>query len=113
MRGVELDEPVARRAGEADGSLDERAVEGGEDRLRVVAVGGVGRGDRVGGDEDRMAGRVVDGRRVGAAVARAAAAVAVDGRVEADVQPAGRGPGLSGCEARPASARVFRPGSVT
>jgi hypothetical protein len=33
-----------------------------------------------------MARRAVDGRRIGAAVARPAAAVAVDRRVEADVQ---------------------------
>ena len=86
VRCVELHEAVALRADEADRCRGERAVERGEDRLRVVTVGGVRRGDRVGGDEDRMTGRVVDGRRIGAAIARAAAAVAVDRRIEADEQ---------------------------
>ena len=83
---VELLEAVALRAGEPDGSLVERAVERGEDRLGVIPVGGVGRGDRVGGHEDRMAARVIDGCRVRPAIARATAAVAVDRRVEADEQ---------------------------
>ena len=64
------------------------------DRLRVVAVGRVRRRDRVGGDEHGMPGRGVDRRGVGAAVARPAAAVAVHGRVEADVEPRA---GLAGC----------------
>ena len=48
---------------------ERRAVERGEDRLCVVAVGGVRRRHGVGGDGHRVSGRAVDGRRVGATVA--------------------------------------------
>ena len=107
--GVELDEAVARVADEAARGLRERAVERGVDGLRVVAVGRVRRGDRIGGDEHRVAGRAVDRRRVGAAVARAAAAVAVHRRVEADVEPKpARASALNATRIR----TVFRLGSV-
>ena len=86
VAGVELDEAVARAADEAARCRGERAVEGGEDWLRIVAIGGVRRGDRVGGDQDRMAGRGVDRRVVGAAVAGPAATVAVDRRIESNVE---------------------------
>ena len=89
-------------------------VERGEDRLGVVPVGGVGGGHRVGGHEDRVAARVVDGCRVRPAVARAAAAVAVDGRIEAHEQlergaAVGLGLGVNASRIRTA----FRLGSVT
>ncbi len=84
--GIELDEPVAGASDEAAGGLGEHPVERGMDRLRVVAIRGIGRGDRIRRDEHRMSGRVVDRRRVGSAVARPAASVAVDRRVEAHVQ---------------------------
>ena len=88
--GVELDEPVARSAHEAARRLAERAVQRREDRLRVVTVRGVRRGDRIRRDEDGMAGRVVHRRGVGPAVPRAAAAVPVDRRIEPDVEPVAR-----------------------
>ena len=56
------------------------------DRLRIVTIGGVRRGDQVGGDQDRMAGRGIDGRVIGATVAGPAAAVAVDRRIEPNEQ---------------------------
>ena len=84
--GVELHETVAGRAGETALRLRERPVQRNGDRLRVVPVRGTRRRHGVEGDEDAVPGRCVDRRAVGAAVVRAAAAVPVHGRVEADVE---------------------------
>ncbi len=73
------------------------------DRLCVVAVRRVRRRVRVGGDEHRVPGRTVDRRRVCAAVAHPAAAVAVHGRVEAHVELVA---GLLGIEPDPHQHRV-------
>ena len=86
VAGVELGQAIAGCAGESAGDLGERAVERGEHRLGVVTVGRVGRRVGVVGHRDRVPGRGVGDCRVGAAVARAATTVAVDGRVEADVE---------------------------
>ena len=107
MRCIQLHEPVARRADEAARGLGQGAVERRVDRLRVVAVRRIRRRVRVGGDEHRVPGGVVDRRRVGAAVARPAAAVAVHGRVEAHVEPVAR---LLGVDPDPHQHRV--PGRI-
>ncbi len=86
MVGIELDQTVAGGADEAGLRLRDRPVESDVDGLRVIAVGGVRRGVRIVGDGHRVAGRGVDRCRVGAAVATPATTVAVDGRVEAQVQ---------------------------
>ena len=82
---VELDEAVARAADEPTLDGAERPVEGGVHRLGVVAVRGLGGGARIGRHGDRMAGRGVDGCRIGTAVAAAPAAVAVHAGIEPDV----------------------------
>ena len=85
-RGVELCEPVAGGPGEAARDLCERRIEGCVDRLCVVAVDGVRRRVRVGGDEDGVAGGGVGGGRVCAPVPAAAAAVSVHRRIEAEIE---------------------------
>ena len=84
MRGVELNESVAGRAGETGRRGRERPVgaQGERGRHRVVAVVRVAHGVRIARNEGIRRGR----RVVGAAVGAAAAAVAVHGRVEPDVQ---------------------------
>ncbi len=92
-RGIELDQAVAPGADEAVRHLAERGrgVEGDVDGLRVVAVGGVRRRHRIRRNEDRVAQGGVDRSRVGAAVPTATAAVAVDRRIEAHVEPVAPG----------------------
>ncbi len=89
MRRVELGQPVAGGSREAVRDLRERfrGVQRDRDRLGVVAVRGVRRRHRVGRDEHVVTGRGVDRSGVGAAVATPAAAVAVDGGIEAHVEP--------------------------
>ena len=88
MRGVELDQAVRRASRETVRDLRrERRVERGICRLGVVTVRRIRRRARIVRDEDRVTGRGVSQRRVGAAVAAAAAAVAVHRRVEAQVEP--------------------------
>ncbi len=88
VAGVELVQAVARLPGEAVGHLRERprGVQGAEDGLRVVAVGRVRLRDRIRADEQRVARGGRDVPAVGAAVAVPAAPVAVERRVEADVE---------------------------
>ncbi len=88
VRVVELGEAVARRARVAVGDLAEAAVgvERRVDRDRVVAIGGVGRRHGVGADQQRVAAGARDRAGVRARVVGAAAAVAVEVRVEADVE---------------------------
>ena len=99
---AELGQPVAGRAGEAVGDRPqgpvgvERAVDGDG----VVAVGRVGRGHRVRADEDVVPAARRDRPAVGAAVARAAAAVAVERRVQAHVELEVRQPAAQRGQAR-------------
>ena len=87
--GIELGQSVAGLAREAVGDLQEgsRGVERAVHRHGVVAVGRVGLGDRVGADEQRVAAGPGDVTAVGATVPRAPATVAVQRRIEADIEP--------------------------
>ncbi len=108
VRGVELAQPVTRGAGEPVRHLAERRrrVECRVHRLRVVAVRGVGRGDGIRRHQHRMAGRLVDRAGVRAAVAGPATAVAVDGRVEAQIEPVAGQRARQRLERRPHHDRV-------
>ena len=86
MRRVELGEPVAGGPGKPVRGFGERSVEGGEHGLGIVAVDRVRRRVRIGRDQDGVAGGGIRGRRIGAAVAASASAVAVDRRIEAKVE---------------------------
>ncbi len=84
---VELHGTVGRAAGVTDRRpLQLRRVKRHERRHGVVAIGGLADGARVAGDPDAGG---VDGARVGAAVRRAAATVAVDVGVEVRVHMQG------------------------
>ena len=86
---IELGQTVAALAREAVRDLQEgtRGVERAVHRHRVVAVRGVRLGNRIGADQQRVPAGPRDVTAVGAAVPRAAATVAAQRGVEADVEP--------------------------